>query len=212
MKRQLLIFDLDGTLIDSRQDLCTGINLMRRHYKLPPLPVATVSSFIGDGIRKLVASALKGHNIDIDEAVRINYEFYLRHIHDKTVLYPGVAEGLTALFNQDHALALISNKGAAACKIILAHFNIAGLFSSVIGGDSGLPLKPKPDTVLETMRRVNTGAADTWIIGDNHTDLAAARNAGVKSVFVTYGIGKALKEKSSLTFGDFNSLSKYFLG
>jgi len=185
---------------------------MRRHYNLPSLPAKTITAFVGDGIRKLVERALEGQNIDIDEAVRINYEFYLRHIHDETVLYPGVAEGLTALFSQGHALALISNKGAEASKIIIAHFNILNLFSSVIGGDSGLPLKPEPDTVLETMRRTNTGAADTWIIGDNHTDLAAARNAGVKSVFVTYGIGNALKEKSSLTFGDFNSLSKYFLG
>ena len=212
MKRQLLIFDLDGTLIDSRQDLCAGINLMRRHYNLPPLPMATVSSFIGDGIRNLVKRALEGQKIDIDEAVRINYEFYLRHIHDETVLYPGVAEGLPALSRQGHVLALISNKGAEACKIIMAHFNILNLFSSIMGGDSGLPLKPAPDTVLETMRRTKTDTAGTWIIGDNHTDLAAARNAGVKSIFVTYGIGKALKEKSSLTFGDFNAIVRYFTG
>ena len=212
LKRQLLIFDLDGTLIDSRRDLCAGINLMRRHYHLPPLPVETVSAFIGDGIRKLVERALEGQNIDIDEAVRINYDFYLRHIHDKTVLYPGVTEGLTALSSQGHALALISNKGIKACKIILAHFNILNLFISVIGGDSGLPLKPDPDTIFETMRRTNTSAGDTWIIGDNHTDLAAARNAGVKSVFVTYGIGKASKEKAFLMFADFNSLAAYFLG
>ena len=212
MKTQLLIFDLDGTLIDSRRDLCTGINLMRRHYHLSPLPVKTVSAFVGDGIRKLVERALEGQNIDIDEAVRINYEFYLRHIHDETVLYPGVTEGLTALFNHGHALALISNKGAEASKIILAHFKIADLFSSVIGGDSGLPLKPEPDTVLETMHRTKMSSADTWIIGDNHTDLAAARRANVKSVFVTYGIGNDCNEKSSLTFADFNSLVQYFTG
>lgn len=211
MKRQLLIFDLDGTLIDSRQDLCTGINLMRRHYNLPPLPVETVSGFIGDGVCKLVARAIEGEKIDIDEAVRLNYQFYLRHIHDKTVLYPGVAAGLPALFDHGYVLALISNKAAAASKIILAHFKIAGLFSSVIGGDSGLPLKPEPDTVLETMRRTQASPADTWIIGDNHTDLAAARNAGVKSVYVSYGIGKTGPENATLTFADFNSLVEYFL-
>jgi len=212
LKRQLLIFDLDGTLIDSRRDLCTGVNLMRRHYHLPPLPVESVSSFIGDGIRNLVKRSLAGENIDVDEAVRINYEFYLQHIHDETVLYPGIAEGLPALFRHGHALALITNKGAGASKIILAYFKILNLFGSVIGGDSGLPLKPEPDTVFETMRRINSSSADTWIIGDNHTDLAAARNAGVKSVFVTYGIGKAANEKASLEFGDFNSLAEYFLG
>ena len=211
MKRQLLIFDLDGTLIDSRQDLCTGINLMRRHYKLPPLPADTISSFIGDGVRNLVKRSLEGRSIDIDEAVRINYEAYLRHIHDKTVLYHGVAEGLPALFNHGHKLALISNKGAEACKIILNYFNIINFFSSIIGGDSDLPMKPAPETVHETMRRANSIAADTWIIGDNHTDLAAARNAGVKSVLVTYGIGKALREKASIHFDAFTAVTQYFL-
>jgi phosphoglycolate phosphatase len=82
----------------------------------------------------------------------------------------------------------------------------------VIGGDSGLALKPDPETVLEIMRRTGMTAANTWIIGDNHTDLAAARTAGVKSVFVTYGIGKALAEKATLIFADFNSLAGYFTG
>jgi len=212
LKRKLLIFDLDGTLIDSRQDLCTGINLMRRHYNLPPLPVETVSGFIGDGVRKLVMRSIAGHDIDLDEAVRLNYQFYLQHLYDKTVLYPGVAAGLPALFNHGYVLALISNKATEACNKILAHFNIAGLFMSVIGGDSGLPLKPAPDTVLETMRRAQATPPDTWIIGDNHTDLAAARNAGVKSAHVSYGIGKTGPEKAARTFADFNSLVKYFLG
>jgi len=185
---------------------------MRRHYHLPPLPVKTISAFIGDGIRKLVQRALEGHNIEIDEAVRINLDFYLRHIHDKTTLYPGVAKGLAALFNHGHALALITNKGAEASEIILAHFKILKLFSSVIGGDSGLPLKPAPDTVLETMRRTGMNAAATWMIGDNHTDLAAARNTGIKSIFVTYGIGKPSGETPSLTFDDFNSLIQHFTG
>lgn len=212
MKRQLLIFDLDGTLIDSRQDLCAGINLMRRYYNLPPLRVETISDFIGDGIRKLVARALEGEKIDIEEAVRINYQFYLQHLYDKTVLYPGVAAGLQALFNNGYLLALISNKGAEACKKIIAHFKILNLFNNIIGEDSGLPLKPEPDAIFETMSRTKMNAANSWIIGDNYTDLAAARNAGVKSVFVTYGIGKALTEQATLTFADFNSLVRYFTG
>lgn len=183
---------------------------MRRHYNLPPLPVDTVSSFIGAGVRDLVQRAIEGHRIDIDEAVRINYESYLRHIHDKTVLYPGVAGGLEAMSRHGHKLALISNKGAEASKMILAHFKILNFFISIIGGDSKLPLKPAPDTVLVTMRRTKTSAEDTWLIGDNHTDLAAARNAGIKSVFVTYGIGKTSGEKAFLTFDDFNSLVEYF--
>ncbi|MDO9540872.1 MAG: HAD-IA family hydrolase [Kiritimatiellia bacterium] len=212
LKRQLLIFDLDGTLIDSRQDLCTGINLMRRHYNLPPLPTETISGFIGDGVHNLVTRSLNGHNIDIDEAVRINYQFYIQHLYDETVLYPGVADGLRALFNHGYVLALISNKGTEACNKILAHFKILIFFNRVIGENSGLPLKPEPDALLETIRLAETSSTDTWMIGDNYTDLAAARNADVKSVFVTYGIGKAGAEKATLTFADFNSLVEYFLG
>lgn len=211
MKRQLLIFDLDGTLIDSRIDLCIGINLMRQHYQLPPLPVETVAAFIGDGIRKLVMRALDGHNINIDEAVRINYEFYLQHLHDHTILYPGVAEGLKVLHAHGHTQALISNKAREACLAILAHFGIARYFSSVIGGDSALPLKPAPDTVFETIRASGGAKTDTWMIGDNHTDLASARNAGVKSVFVTYGIGHPGAEIPSMKFNAFNALTRFFL-
>lgn len=212
MKRQLLIFDLDGTLIDSRHDLCAGINLMRRHYNLPPLPVETVAGFIGDGVRPLVTRSLEGHDIDINEAVRVNYQFYLQHLYDRTVLYPGVAEGLQALFSHGHVQTIISNKAMQACLKILAHFEIADFFCNVIGGDSGRPLKPEPDAVLETMRLTGSTVSDTWLIGDNHTDLAAARQAGVRSVFVTYGIGKAFKEKATLTFAGFDSLAEYFLG
>jgi phosphoglycolate phosphatase len=211
LKTQLLIFDLDGTLIDSRHDLSTGINLMRRHYGLPPLPFATVSGFIGDGVRNLVTRSLAGHKVDIDEAVRINNQCYLRHIHDRTILYPGVAEGLKKLAGHGHILAMISNKAGKACLIILKHFKINRYFSNVIGGDSHLPLKPKPDTILETIRKTKWALENTWIIGDNHTDLAAARHAGGKSVFVTYGIGKTGNEKATLTFDDFNSLVQYFI-
>jgi len=211
MKPQLLIFDLDGTLIDSRRDLAASINFMRKHYGLPPLPLATVSGFVGDGIRKLVERSLAGQkNINLDEAVRLDYRHYLRHLHDKTVLYPGVAAGLKKLHKHGHLQALISNKGRRACLKILEHFELEQFFSHVIGGDSRLPLKPAPDTVLATMRKLKANAENTWVIGDNHTDLAAARNAKVKSIFVGYGIGKTGVEKPFRRFDDFNSLTEYF--
>lgn len=212
MKPQLLIFDLDGTLIDSRRDLATGINLMRKHYNLPPLPVETVASFIGEGVRNLVMRSLEGQAVDLEEAVRLNSRFYREHLHDQTRLYPGVAGGLDKLSGHGHALALISNKGQEACQEILAHFRIARFFRTVIGGDSHLPLKPDPAAVIEVIRLTGGNIAATWLIGDNHTDLAAARNAGVKSVFVTYGIGKVGGEKPFLRFDNFNSLTQYFTG
>lgn len=211
MQKQLLIFDLDGTLIDSRLDLATGINLMRRHYNLPPLPADTIAGWIGEGIHNLVKRCLQGHPADLEEAVRINYASYLKHIHEKTSLYPGVADGLAALYTHGHELALFSNKRAGASRMILEHFKLMKFFKNIIGGDSNFPLKPAPEGVCELMRRAGAGAENTWIIGDNHTDLAAARNAKVKSVFVNYGIGEAQGEKASLYFDDFTSLAGYFL-
>lgn len=213
MKRQIIIFDLDGTLVDSRQDLATGINLMRRHYGLPPLSVATVSGFVGEGIRNLVSRSLQdaSFGVDLDEAVRLDTEFYRAHIHDATTLYPGVRDGLERLAADGHALALLTNKPAGACHAILRHFKIDALFASVVGGDSGVPLKPNPAAVLTILRDVGGERADAWMIGDNHTDIAAAHRAGIHSIFVTYGIGALGPEKPEQTMDSFDAVTRLFL-
>jgi len=224
MKRQVLIFDLDGTLIDSRQDLATGINLMRRHYGLGPLPVETVAGFVGEGVRNLVSRSLQDAPsnlrestmpgqaaVDLDEAVRVNKEFYRQHIHDETTLYPGVREGLERLAAAGHALALLTNKPAAATHDILRHFNMDALFASVIGGDSGVPLKPNPEAVHAILRAVGGERADTWMVGDNHTDIAAAHRAGIHSIFVTYGMGTLGPEKPEITAAGFDEVAALFL-
>ena len=213
MKRQVIIFDLDGTLIDSRQDLATGINLMRRHYGLGPLPVETVVSYVGEGIRNLVSRSLQDalSAVDLEEAVRLDSEFYRQHIHDETTLYPGVREGLERLAAAGHALALLSNKPGAASREILRHFEIEALFSSIIGGDSGVPLKPNPEAVFAILRAVGGERADTWMVGDNYTDIAAAHRAGIHSIFVTYGMGTLGPEKPEVTAADFGEVTSFFL-
>lgn len=207
----LLIFDLDGTLMDTRRDLSTGINLMRRHYGLPPLPVDTVAGYVGDGIRKLVTRALQGCPADLDEAVRLNYRGYRAHLHDETTLYPGVAEGLRQLHAAGFALALISNKPEEACLELLRHFELAPLFASVLGGDSVRELKPHPEAIRATIRKLNADPARTWMIGDHVTDLESARRAGIKSAFVSFGIGQPGKERATQTFASFPDLTRFFL-
>lgn len=213
MKRQVLIFDLDGTLIDSRQDLATGINLMRRHYGLSPLPVETVAGFVGEGVRNLVSRSLADapFAVDLEEAVRLNREFYRQHIHDETTLYPGVREGLERLARAGHALALLSNKPGDASREILRHFEIEARFNSIIGGDSGVPLKPNPDSVYAILRAVGGERADSWMIGDNHTDIATAHRAGIHSIFVTYGMGALGPEKPERTMADFDAVTWMFV-
>ncbi len=209
---KLLVFDLDGTLIDSRRDLCTGINLMRRHYGLPALPEATVTQFIGDGIRQLVRRSLRdAPELDLDEAVQINSACYRAHLHDATTLYPGVAEGLARLARAGGTLALISNKPRVSCRDLLRHFALDAFFASVMGGDSVANLKPHPEALQCTMQALRFAPADTWMIGDSANDLACARQAGAQNVFVTYGIGRAEPEIPGLAFDDFPSLADYFL-
>ncbi len=222
MKRGLLIFDLDGTLMDTRRDLATGVNLMRRHYGLPPLPVKTVAGYVGNGIRNLVIRSLRDHPAtrgrragtpapDLDEAVRLNYRFYRAHIHDRTALYPGVAQGLRKLRRAGYALAVISNKKAGACRELLRHFRVDRLFGAVLGGDSVRELKPHPEAIRAALRKLKADPARAWMIGDHVTDLEAARRAGVRSAFVSYGIGRPGKERPGKTFASFPALARFFL-
>ena len=189
MKQQLLIFDLDGTLVDSRADLATSVNLLRAHYSLPPLPLETVTNYIGNGVRVLVTRALDGTGINIDQALAIQRPLYATHLVDQTSLYPGVRAGLERLKTAGHILAVATNKPIEASTRILNHLGVAPFFFSVLGGGSVPNLKPHPEMVEVLMKETNSTPQNTWIIGDNYTDLECARHAGASSVFVTYGYG-----------------------
>lgn len=187
---QLLIFDLDGTLIDSRKDLATSVNLMRRHYGLDPLPMDRIVGFIGDGVRSLVERSLAGTGIGVDEAIAVQRPLYRAHLNDETTLYEGVAGGLQRLHAAGHALAVATNKPVDATEMILVNLGIRKLFACVYGGGAGFALKPDPAMVFDAMKRTGVPAADTWLVGDNHTDIEAARRAGVKSIYAAWGFGE----------------------
>ena len=210
MKRQLLIFDLDGTLIDSRRDLATAVNLMRAHFALPPLPLETITSFVGDGVRALVKRALAGTDTNVDEAVRIQGPLYRAHLVEETTLYPGVADGLRALRGAGHVLAVATNKPTGPTETILWHFGLTALFAVRLGGGSTRHLKPDPEAIYSIMQRTRMAPADTWVIGDNHTDLEAARRAAVRSIFLTYGFGRRAAEEPTVTLDTFADLTRRF--
>lgn len=211
MKPQLLIFDLDGTLIDSRADLTTAVNLMRAHFGLPPLSIDTVTAYIGNGVRMLVSRSLGDTVIDIDKALAVIRPFYESHVADKTTLYPGVEDGLRRLRAAGHALAIATNKPAPACRIILDHFGLSPLFQSVLGGGSVPNLKPHPEMIEVIRRETRMEACDTWVIGDNYTDLECARRAGASSIFLTYGYGTPGVETPTLTLDSFDKVPPLFL-
>ena len=210
MRKQLLIFDLDGTLADTRADLATGINLMRVHYGLPPISMEIIGTYIGDGIRDLVKRSLQGADANVDEAVAFTRKSYADHMLDETVLYPGVAEGLKKLADAGHALAVLSNKPGDPSRVILNHLGVGDLFFRIIGGGDLPKLKPAPDGIIALMEESGIQPENTWMLGDHHTDLEVAHNAGVKSGFVTYGIGHPGKFTADQIWNGFGELVDFF--
>lgn len=206
-----MIFDLDGTLIDSRRDICTAVNLTRAHYGLSPLSLDVVSEYIGDGTKKLMARSLLESGIDIDEALRINADFYMQHMTDTTLPYPGVREGLAALHDAGFTLALLSNKSSRACAELLRHFGISGLFEAVLGSDDCVQLKPDPEPVLKIMSMASARPENTWMIGDSYNDIEAGARAGVRSAFVSYGIGQKDGASPDKSFDTFHELTDFLL-
>lgn len=211
-ERKLVIFDLDGTLVDSCRDLATAVNLMRRHFQLPPLPVATITGFVGNGVRMLVTRALEGTAVDIEEALRIQGPLYRAHVADETTLYPGVYEGLRQLQAGGYVLAVATNKPVEATDMILRHFGIRDWFVSVLAGGSFPVLKPDPGMILKIMETAGIGAGDTWVVGDNYTDLECARRAGVRSIFLTYGYGSPGSETPSVVCASFAEVIRVLSG
>ncbi len=205
------MFDLDGTLIDSRRDIATAVNLLRKDFGLKPLSVKTIAGYVGDGIDKLVERALQGHPADLARATRTCEAYYHRHMADRTKLYPGVSTGLRRLRRAGYCFAVISNKPAAACRGILRHLGVDTMFCSVIGGGDTRHLKPHPNPLHVVMRRLRARRDRTWMIGDHRTDLEAARRAGVRSAFLTYGMGVRHTERPTRTFHTFRDLVAFFL-
>ena len=151
-EHQLLLCDLDGTLIDSREDLATGVNLMRADYGLEPLSIGVVTDFVGNGARKLVERSLPGSVKSIEEALHKFKNYYKENMFVKTRLYPSVEEGLRLLHGKGWKLALSSNKPSDKCEEILKHLGIAVYFDMILGASENYPLKPDPASILIAMK------------------------------------------------------------
>ena len=213
MGRTLFIFDLDGTLVDSAGDLAAAVNRTRADFGLAPIPADTVAGYVGDGITMLMTRALSDcPGMDIERAVRVQKAHYMAHLCDSTRPYTGVEEGLRRLRAHGHPLAVATNKPVDMTEILLKELRLRPLFDAVCGGGSVPDLKPHPAMLEAIMARLGCGREETWMVGDNRTDLESARRAGVRSVFMRYGIGEAGPEKPDLTFETFDEFVTCFLG
>jgi phosphoglycolate phosphatase len=186
---QALIFDLDGTLIDSALDLALSVNAALRELGRPPLPHKEVFGFVGHGAPVLIQRAL-GHGTTEQECLR-GLEFFLTyyraHMLDNTVAYPGVREGLAQLAG--FSLAVLTNKPVRFSREILEGLDLAHYFRFIYGGNSFGRKKPDPIGVHTLLRDFGATPRQAMIIGDSEVDIQTARNAGTWSCGVTYGLG-----------------------
>jgi phosphoglycolate phosphatase len=181
------LFDLDGTLIDSAADLATGINLLRGELQLLPLDLATVRSYVGDGATALVRRALPEGWFS-DAYLQRFLALYAAHLQEQTVVYPGIGEFLARL--EGKRLAVVTNKPLDFSLRLLDGLGLRRHFPVILGGESCARKKPDPLPVLEALRQLGATPESAVMIGDHHTDLRAAKAAGVRCCFCAWGIGQ----------------------
>jgi len=189
---KLLIFDLDGTLIDSRLDLVHSVNATLRHFKRPELPGDVIASYVGDGAPMLIRRALGDPRDEtfLKEALEYFLTYYRAHKLDHTHVYAGVKEMLAAVQQGNgvvRKLAVLSNKPVNPSRAIVEALGLAEFFLSVYGGNSFPTKKPDPEGVQTILCEANAGAEETLIIGDSDIDVLTGRNAGLWTCGVTYG-------------------------
>ncbi len=186
----LLVFDLDGTLVDSTLDLANAVNATRVHLGMEPLPVPTVASYVGNGAPVLIRKAI-GPEADeetLDMALTYFLSWYRDHILDNTLPYAGVIDGLEQARRAGHKMAVLTNKPERFSKALLAGLGMDRYFFRVYGGNSFPEKKPNPFGLHKLMEEAAVPPENTWMIGDSSVDILTARNAGVRCVGVTYGI------------------------
>jgi phosphoglycolate phosphatase len=192
---QLVVFDLDGTLADTKKDLALSVNAMREHMGLGPLPLEAVTSYVGHGVTVLIKRALGDEAPDgeVQKGLAFFLDHYAHHLLDNTTAYSGVREALEGLGNRK--LAILTNKPTRFSREIIAGLGLASYFFEIYGGDSFPLKKPDPMGIETLMGRLSIPAEKTLMVGDSDTDVLTGRNAGTWTCGVTYGFGpQALEE------------------
>jgi len=191
---QLVIFDLDGTLIDSRLDLVHSVNAALRHIGREELPEHVIASYVGDGAPVLIQRALGGDVVD-EATVRKGLEFFLsyyrEHKLDHTTVYPGIEEALAMVQDSGNGsqrkLAVLSNKPVIPSRLIVEALGLGKFFSQIYGGNSFTTKKPDPEGARKLLEEHGVEADSAVIVGDSHVDIRTGRNAGMRTIGVNYG-------------------------
>jgi phosphoglycolate phosphatase len=196
---KLVIFDLDGTLIDSRLDLVHSVNAALRHIGRPELPDDVIASYVGDGAPVLIQRALGGEAVD-ESIVRKGLEFFLsyyrEHKLDHTTVYTGIFEALRTIQNghgdssansASRRMAVLSNKPVGPSRAIVEALGLGPFFVNVYGGNSFTTKKPDPEGACKLLEENSVHAEEAVIVGDSHVDIETGQNAGMWTIGVSYG-------------------------
>ena len=187
-----LLFDLDGTLIDSAPDVCASVNRVLKTMGRPLVSVQDIKLLVGFGARTLVAKTLEmtgppGDEEDIDFLLSSFLDSYRRNPSEHTVLFPGARDALERFTQAGIILGLCTNKPAATCFPVLDALDLRRYFTTVVCGDTQEFPKPDPRHVFHTLDLMKAAREETVFIGDSETDIEAAKNAGLPSILVTFG-------------------------
>ncbi len=190
MQWKLVVFDLDGTLIDSATDLVVAVNVTRRAFGLEELPAATVASYVGNGAPVLIRRAMGEGCTDeqLAEALDVFIRYYHDHALDYTVLYPGVRGAIRQLRAAGVQCAVLTNKPIRISESIVEGLGLKGSFLQVYGGNSFATKKPDPEGLLALMAEAGCTPGETLMVGDSWVDIETARNAKCGSCGVTFGL------------------------
>ena len=191
MKYRLVLFDLDGTLLDTLEDLSAAVNHALEKRGLPGHSTAEYMNMVGHGIRNLVTQALPaGKQTDtelIDSALADFKAYYTAHIDVHTHPYPGMQEVVNRLHETEVTMAVASNKFQEGAEYLVRKFFPGIPFAAVLGNRPGFPLKPDPEIVGEVLRKSGVSPEEAVLVGDSPTDMKTAANGGIDAIAVTWG-------------------------
>ncbi len=198
---KLLIFDLDGTLIDSRLDLVNSVNAMLRHLSRPELPPELIAAYVGDGAPMLIRRALGDPSNEglLVQALEYFLSYYRAHKLDHTHAYPGIPEALSRLQRGQNGskrhMAVLSNKPVNPSRQIVEALGLKPFFDQVYGGNSFATKKPDPEGARRLMQEAGVSPDETMVIGDSSVDVLTGHNAGTWTCGVTYGFAPQTLEQ-----------------
>ena len=194
---QALLFDLDGTLVESTADLVASGNWLRARHGLPALESHVIAGFVGDGVESLMRRLLAKPEGDVRDSVEAFLLHYHEHCLDQTRLYPAVAATLEALQSRGYAMAVVTNKPERVSRRILEGLGVAKRFGSVVGGNTCAHKKPHPEPLFKACGDLSCEPKRGLMVGDSRVDVEAGHNAGMPSVGILGGIADESLMKSA---------------